>query len=275
MKIDSHQHFWTYSKEDYGWINDDMSVIKQDFYPADLAPLLKSIDFDGCIAVQARQSLEETDFLLKLSDEHNFIKAVVGWVDLKAEDCDTVLERYTQHPKFKGVRHIIHDEPDIDFMLDSKFYRGVGLLAKHQLSYDLLLYPQHLPNAIKFVSDFPEQMFILDHISKPFIAKGELSPWRDDIQRLAGFPNIYCKLSGMVTEANWQSWKAADFEPYLDTVLEAFGTRRLMLGSDWPVCKLAGEYQEVMQLTIDYIGKLSEAEQAAIFSENACKAYRI
>lgn len=275
MKIDSHQHFWTYSVEDYGWINDDMSVIKKDFYPSDLEPLLKSIGFDGCIAVQARQSLEETDFLLKLSDEYDFIKAVVGWVDLKADECDAVLARYAEHPKFKGVRHIIHDEPDVDFMMANDFLKGIGLLAKHELSYDLLLFPKHLPNAIKLISNFPEQVFILDHISKPFIVKGILSPWREDIQKLANFPNVYCKLSGMVTEANWQNWQVEDLEPYMDVVLEAFGSERLMLGSDWPVCKLAGEYQEVMQLCIDYIARLSESEQTAIFSKNACKAYKL
>ena len=275
MKIDSHQHFWTYNKENYGWINDDMQVIKRDFYPEDLEPLLKSSGFDACVAVQARQSLEENDFLLSLADEHDFIKVVVGWVDLKAENCDEVLSRYAQHSKFKGIRHIIHDEPDVDFMLNSNFYRGVGKLAKYQLSYDLLLRPEHLPNAIKFVADFPEQVFILDHISKPLIAKAELSPWREDIQKLASFPNVYCKLSGMVTEANLATWEPEDFEPYLDVVLEAFGPERLMLGSDWPVCKLAGEYQEVMQLTINYVSKLSESEQNAIFSENACRAYCI
>ena len=276
MKIDSHQHYWYFNTADYGWMGENMSVIKRDFLPADLLPELKSIDFDGSVAVQARQSLEETDWLLQLADEHPHIKGVVGWVDLQSEQAEAQIAAFAKHPKAVGVRHVIHDEKDIDFMLRPAFIRGVQLLGKYNLAYDILIFPKHLPNTIRFVKQFSEQQtFVIDHIAKPLIKDGIVSPWKEDIAALAKFPNVYCKVSGMVTEADWNKWTPENIRPYLDIVFEAFGPERILIGSDWPVCLVAGKYSEVMQVVIDYISSFPEKEQALILCGNAAKAYGI
>ncbi len=276
MKIDSHQHYWHFNTADYGWMGDNMSVIKRDFLPTDLLPELKSIGFDGSVAVQARQSLEETNWLLQLADEHPHIKGVVGWVDLQSEQAGAQIAAFTQHPKAVGVRHVIHDEEDIDFMLRPAFIRGVQLLEKYNLAYDILIFPTHLANTIEFVKQFSEQqIFVVDHIAKPLIKDGIVSPWREEIAALAQFPNVYCKVSGMVTEADWNTWKPENIRPYLDIVVEAFGSERILIGSDWPVCLVAGKYGEVMQVVTDYISTFTEKEQALILGGNAAKAYRI
>lgn len=276
MKIDSHQHYWHFNTADYGWMGENMSVIKRDFLPTDLLPELKSIDFDGSVAVQARQSLEETNWLLQLADEHPHIKGVVGWLDLQSEHAEAQIAAFAKHPKAVGVRHVIHDEEDIDFMLRPAFIRGVQLLEKYDLAYDILIFPTHLANTIQFVKQFSDkQTFVIDHIAKPLIKDGIVSPWKEDIAALAKFPNVYCKLSGMVTEADWNTWKPENIRPYLDVIMEAFGPERILIGSDWPVCLVAGKYSEVMQVVIDYISTFTEKEQALMLGENAAKAYRI
>jgi L-fuconolactonase len=276
MKIDSHQHYWHFNTADYGWMCENMSVIKRDFLPTDLLPELKSIDFDGSVAVQARQLLEETNWLLQLADEHPHIKGVVGWLDLQSEQAEEQIAAFAKHPKAVGVRHVIHDEEDLDFMLRPAFIRGVQLLEKYDLAYDILIFPTHLANTIEFVKQFSDkQTFVIDHIAKPLIKDGIVSPWKEDIVALAKFPNVYCKLSGMVTEADWNTWKPENIRPYLDVIMEAFGPERILIGSDWPVCLVAGKYSEVMQVVIDYISTFSEKEQALMLGENAAKAYRI
>jgi L-fuconolactonase len=276
MKIDSHQHYWHFNTADYGWMGENMSVIKRDFLPTDLLPELKSIDFDGSVAVQARQSLEETNWLLQLADEHPHIKGVVGWLDLQSEQAEEQIAAFAKHPKAAGVRHVIHDEEDLDFMLRPAFIRGVQLLEKYDLAYDILIFPTHLANTIEFVKQFSDkQIFVVDHIAKPLIKDGIVSPWKEDIVALAKFPNVYCKLSGMVTEADWNTWKPENIRPYLDVIMDAFGPERILIGSDWPVCLVAGKYSEVMQVVIDYISTFTEKEQALMLGENAAKAYGI
>lgn len=276
MKIDSHQHYWHYNLKDYGWMGDNMSVIKRDFLPSDLLPELESINFDGSVAVQARQNMEDTNWLLKLADEFPHIKGVVGWLDLQSETVETEIQEFAAHSKAVGVRHVIHDEEDDNFMLRPGFIRGIKLLEKNNLAYDILIFPKHLQNTIKFVREFSEnQTFIIDHIAKPFIKDGILSPWKEEMTELAKFPNVYCKLSGMVTEADWQNWQPEHLKPYLDVVIEAFGTDRVMIGSDWPVCLVAGKYEKVMGVVMDYISKFSETDKAKIFGRNAVKAYKI
>jgi len=274
-KIDTHQHFWRYNPHDYGWMLPGMEILKKDHLPVDLLPLLKEVGIDGTVAVQARQTLEETRWLLDLTDQYPFIKGVVGWVDLRSPDLYKQLERFSSHPKLCGVRHVVHDEPDDQFMLRADFVRGIGMLAEFDLTYDLLLFPRHLPVACELVGLFPEQPFALDHIAKPLIKDGILEPWATDLRRLAAFPHVYCKVSGMVTEAEWKAWKPADFRPYLDVVFEAFGTQRTMIGSDWPVCTVAGTYPEVMQIVLDYVAQLSETEQADVWGGNAVRFYGI
>lgn len=275
MKIDSHQHFWSYSSEEYGWIDDKMAVLKTEFLPVHLAPLVASIGFDGTIAVQARQSIQETEWLIRIAERDDLIKGVVGWVPLCSSSVDDHLKRFSQSNKLVGVRHVLQDEPDDRFMLKADFLNGIKCLGKYDLAYDLLIFPNQLEAAAELVSMFPNQRFILDHIAKPPIKQGVMGEWKDGLERLAQFPNVYCKLSGMVNEADWYHWKPAQLTPYLDVVFKAFGTDRLMIGSDWPVCLVAAEYQRVMSIVIEYISALSEDEQSAILGGNAVKAYKL
>jgi L-fuconolactonase len=273
VKIDAHQHFWRYTPQEYGWISSDMAVLGRDHLPVDLSPLLEEAGIAGSIAVQARQTLEETRWLLELADRHPLIKGVVGWVDLRSPALCQQLERFILHPRFRGVRHVLQDEPDDRFMLREDFMRGLDRLAEHNLTYDLLIFPRHLPLACQLVEKFPNQPFVLDHIAKPFIKDGRLSPWDADIRRLAGYPNVWCKVSGMVTEADWREWRPLDFRPYLDVVFEAFGPQRIMFGSDWPVCTLAGSYAEVAGIFSDYTQKLSTEEQSLVWGGTARNFY--
>jgi len=275
MRIDSHQHFWHYSPIEHTWMSGQMSAIRRDFLPEDLQPLLADLNFDGCIAVQARQSLEETRWLLELSDRFPFIKGVVGWVDLCSPELTSQLEQFASHPKLVGVRHVLQDEPNDEFMLRPEFRRGIAQLQHFGLTYDLLLFPRHIPIAIHLVEEFPEQPFVLDHIAKPSIAESLISPWQKDLRQLAKLPNVFCKLSGMVTEAKWQQWQPEDFRPYLDTVVEAFDSSRLMIGSDWPVCILSSDYASTMQLVIEYVQQFPEEAQAAILGSNCARFYGI
>src|SRR5271154_3068986 len=275
MRLDSHQHFWHYSPAEHTWMSDQMTALKRDFLPGDLRPLLTSIRFDGCVAVQARQSLEETRWLLELAGMHEFIRGVVGWGDLRSNDLPSQLESLADNPKLAGVRHVLHDEPDDEFMLRPEFRRGISRLREFDLTYDLLLFPKHLPVAVTLVKEFPEQPFVLDHIAQPKIAEGLLAPWRKDIRALARFPNVFCKLSGMVTEAKWKQWQPGDFRSYLDVVFEAFGPERLMIGSDWPVCTLSGDYESTMRIVMDYVEQFPAEVQAGILGENCAHFYGI
>ncbi|MBN2012228.1 amidohydrolase family protein [candidate division KSB1 bacterium] len=275
MKIDSHQHFWIYNQDEYDWISNDMEILQKNYVPDQLQAELASIGFDGSIVVQARQSLEETQWLLNLAEHNNFIKGVVGWVDLCSPGVEEQLIQFSEHPKLVGVRHVIHDEVDNDFMLRKEFLNGIGLLSKFGLTYDILVFPRHLPNTIQFVRQFPEQVFVLDHLAKPFIKDKKLPPWQEDIEKLARFKNVYCKLSGMVTEADVKNWKPTDLIPYLDIVFAAFGSNRLMIGSDWPVCRLAGTYKQIMEVVLDYITKMPDQDRKKILGINAVEAYKL
>lgn len=273
MNLDSHQHFWKYDPAQHVWMNDDMAVLRRDYLPPELKPLLAAAGFDGTIAVQARQMVEETEWLLKLAEEHDFIKGVVGWVDLRSPQLREQLEKFSKHPKLRGVRHVVHDEPDDNFMLRPEFRRGIGQLHEFGLTYDLLLFPKHLPVAVEVVREFSAQPFVLDHIAKPAIRDSQVSPWQEDLKRLAEFPNVFCKLSGLVTEAKWQQWQAQDFHRYLDIVIAAFGTERVMLGSDWPVCTLSGNYSSTMKIATDYIRKFPAEVREQILGGNCARFY--
>ena len=273
MCIDSHHHFWIYNTDDYPWMTGDRGPLQVDYMPDDMAPLLKATGIDGTVAVQARQVERETQFLLELAEKHDFIRGVVGWVDLRADDAEARLERFADHPRMVGVRHIVHDEADDRFMLGGSFLQGLAQLNRFNLTYDLLLFPRHIKVAIEVVKRFPQQPFVLDHIAKPFIKDGTLEPWAREIRQLAAHDNVFCKVSGMVTEAAWQAWTQADFDPYLDIVFECFGVERLMFGSDWPVCTLGGSYSEVVDIVRQYIAALSADEQAAIMGGNASAFY--
>jgi len=275
QKIDSHQHFWHYRPETHGWINQEMSVLKRDFLPPDLGPELANNDGIGCVAVQASQTLDETEWLLSLADQHPFILGVVGWADLKSPDLSNTLERLAQHPKLKGIRHVIQDEPDDYFMLDPDFIRGVNQLPQHHLTYDLLIFERHLPIALDFLDKLKEVAVVVDHIAKPKIAQAEYQPWRKNMQALAQQSAAYCKISGMVTEADWEDWRYDNLVPYLDTVVEAFGSDRLMIGSDWPVCLLAAGYQQVMEIIERYFEHFSADEREQIFFKNAEEFYQL
>ncbi len=271
MRVDAHQHFWKYSPTEYAWISDQMAVLKRDYLPQDLKPLLAAQDFDGSIAVQARQDVEETRWLLELAETNEIVKGVVGWVDLRSPELTAQLESFAPHPKFVGVRHILQDEADDEFMLRAEFRRGISRLQEYGLSYDLLLYPRHLPIAVKLVKEFPEQRFVLDHIAKPFIRDGVIEPWNRHIRELSKFENVWCKVSGMVTEARWGQWGIEDFRPYLDTVFEAFGSGRIMIGSDWPVCTLSAPYAETMRIVRDYVGRTQQEDD--VLGHNCLRFY--
>ena len=274
MKLDSHQHFWRYDPAQYPWIPPG-SPLRRDWLPPDLAPLLAASGLDGSIAVQARQTIEESHWLLELAEHHSVVKGVVGWVDLRSPDVERDLAALAPHPKFRGVRHVVQDEPDVNFMLGAEFQRGIGKLRGFKLTYDILIFPRQLPAAITLAHRFPEQPFVLDHIAKPPIVDGTLSPWREQIRELAKSPNVLCKVSGMVTEANLAAWKPADFTPYLDVVFECFGEDRVMYGSDWPVCLRAGSYAQIYALVSNYTRHLTPAARDKFFGENAARFYGV
>ena len=275
MRIDAHHHVWSYSAADYPWIGKGMERLAHDHLPKDLALLAAAEGIAGTVAVQARQSLEESRWLLELADANPLIRGVVGWVDLRSTHVVDQLREFAKRPKFVGVRHVVQDEPDPRFLLGESFLHGIGKLATFDLTYDLLLYPQQLPAAVELVGRFPEQPLVLDHLAKPRIKAGELDPWRQDLKALAAHGNVFCKLSGLVTEADWQGWKRADFTPYLEVALEAFGSKRLMVGSDWPVCTLAAEYADVIGIVRDFLAPLAAAEREAIEGGNAARFYAL
>jgi L-fuconolactonase len=269
MRIDAHQHFWRYNADEFGWIDDSMASLRRDFLPDDLGPQLKGAGFHGSIAVQARQSLEETRWLLELAASSPLIVGVVGWVDLRSPDVRPQLQAFAGSPKLVGVRHIVQSEPDERFLLLPEFLRGISALEEFDLTYDILIYPRHLPVAAEFVRRFPRQRFVLDHLAKPPIKSGSIQPWETGIRDLARFPNVFCKLSGMVTEADWQNWKPEHITPYLDIALDCFGPNRLMIGSDWPVCTVAASYAQTMNVVLDYLGRYPRDVQNAVLGGNA------
>ena len=271
VKIDAHHHLWKYAPETHGWIDDSMGLLKRDFLPEHLHGELQSADYSGCVAVQASQTEQETDFLIQEAEKYPFIKGVVGWLDLRDPSIDEKLEHYGKCPILKGLRHVVQDEPDENFLLNKDFLNGISLLERYNLTYDILIFPRHLKVASDFVRHFPNQKFVIDHIAKPAIKKGLISPWKEDILRLAEHENVYCKVSGMVTEADWNLWKYEDFIPYLDVVKEAFGVDRLMIGSDWPVCKLAGSYKEVMEIVENYMP--DDRSKEKVLGQNAIDFY--
>ncbi|GAB3577570.1 amidohydrolase family protein [Hymenobacter daeguensis] len=273
--IDAHQHFWQFDPVRDAWITADMAAIRRDFLPQDLAPILQRHGLAGCVAVQASQSEAETDWLLQLAAQHAFIKGVVGWVDLQAENIGERLAYYSQFEKLKGFRHVLQGEADRALMLRPEFRRGLAALYQHGFTYDLLVLPDQLGYAAELAAAFPSQPFVLDHLAKPLIKAGELEPWRRDLQALAAHENVCCKVSGMVTEADWQHWQPADFRPYLDVVFEAFGPGRVMFGSDWPVCNVAGGYGRMHALVADYVARLSPSEQALFWGDNATAFYQL
>lgn len=277
MQIDAHHHLWKYSAAEYGWITPEMRVIRRDFLPADLEPLMHHFDIDGTVAVQARQTLEETEWLLGLAAKHPIIRGVVGWVPLTdGAGVKRSLERFAGNAKLRAVRHVVQDEPDPRYILRADFNEGVKALREFGLRYDILIFERHLPAAIEFVDRHPNQTFILDHVAKPRIKDGILSPWDRNMRELAKRQNVYCKLSGMVTEADPQRWTPQILQPYIDVALSAFGPRRLMYGSDWPVMLLAGnDYARWYRTVTVAIAKLSKDEQTRIMGGTASEAYGI
>lgn len=274
MTIDSHQHFWAINDTDYVWMGQEHAPLKRDFLPADLKPLLDAGAIDGCVAVQARQMVAETRFLLDLADQHDWIRGVVGWVPLLDNAGAPWLEEFALHPKLVGVRHVVHDEPDDDFILRQDFNAGIRRLAGHGLVYDILIFAKHLPQTIEFADRHPAQSFVVDHIAKPCIRQGGFDvAWAKGIRELARRENVSCKLSGMVTEVRDPAWDAALLRPYFETVLEAFGTQRVLFGSDWPVCLLRATYPAWVSAVAELVSPLSRDEQAALWGGNAARIY--
>lgn len=274
FKIDAHHHLWKYGP-DYGWISDAMSVIKRDFLPPDLKKEIDAAGIDGVVSVQARQTLEETRWLLELASQNHFMKGVVGWVPLADPHVSDVLARFSGQPKLKGVRHVVQDEPDDKFILGADFNRGVKALERTGLVYDVLIFERHLPYAIQFVDRHPRQVFVLDHIAKPKIKERVISPWRENMKELAKRPHVYCKLSGMVTEADHAGWTETDLKPYIETALEAFGPKRLMFGSDWPVCLLASSYKRWVDVVTKATAALTQSEKDRFWGGTAAEAYKL
>lgn len=275
MVIDSHQHFWIYEAEKHAWIDDDMKVIRQNFLPEDLKIVYQENNIDGCVAVQADQTLAETDFLLDLADKNDFIKGVVGWVDLRASNINEVLKQYSKFPKLKGFRHVVQGEADHNFMLRPDFGNGIAALEKYNFTYDILIFPHQLGAALELVRRFPNQKFVIDHIAKPYLKDGFHDGWAVLMKAIGEHKNVYCKLSGMTTEADYKNWTSEQIEPYMQLVLDAFGTNRILFGSDWPVCLVAGNYTKTKELVANFIAKLSSEEQAAIMGGNAMQFYNL
>jgi len=274
-KIDAHQHFWKFNPERDKWITENMSVIRRDFLPEDLHPVLQRNGIDGCVVVQSNQSTHENYFQLKNTMNHDFIKGIVGWVDLQAADINDQLSYCKQFDKIKGFRHVLQDEKQRDLMLQPAFKRGISLLRNYDFTYDLLVLPDQLRYSCDLVACFPDQPFVLDHLAKPAIRQKEISDWKKDIVTLAKNENVYCKISGMITEAEWNTWQPSDFVPYLDVIVESFGMKRLLFGSDWPVCLLAGTYEMMLGVVENYFASFSKDEQQRFFGDNAIDFYKL
>jgi len=273
--IDAHHHLWRYNDHDYVWMSGAMAPLRSDFLIADLEAVAQECGVEGTVAVQARQTLEETEWLLGLADQNPIILGVVGWLPLCAPDFATHIERFGHSPHLKSVRHVLHDEPDDFFMLRDDFNRGISLLRDGGLVYDILIFEHHLPQTIEFVDRHPGQVFVVDHIAKPKITENAFSPWKETITELAKRDNVCCKVSGMATEADWHAWTPAQLRPYFDIVLAAFGPRRLMFGSDWPVLTLAASYRRWVDTFRSFITELSPEEQDDICRRTAQRTYRL
>ncbi|HTF17706.1 MAG TPA: amidohydrolase family protein [Chryseolinea sp.] len=274
-RIDAHQHFWKFDPVRDAWIDESMKRIQRDFYPQDLKPLLDVHGFDGCVLVQTDQSDAETEFLLSLAWQYHFIKGIVGWIDLQADDISERLAQGAHNKVLKGFRHVLQGEKQRDFMLRPDFMRGVAELQRYGYTYDILVYPDQLPFVRKLVAMFPNQLFVIDHLAKPYVKNREIDGWRADMRSIAAFPNVYCKVSGMVTEADWDMWREAELTPYIDAVVEAFGVQRLMFGSDWPVCLLASEYEQVVNIVKNHFASFTKSEQELIFGTTATRFYKL
>ena len=272
MRIDAHQHFWRYDPGEYGWIDDAMAALRRDFLPADGQREMARAGFDACVAVQVRQTLEETRWLLALADQNPWIAGVVGWIDLQAPDAECRIERLAATPRLVGVRHVVQAEP-AGFLHRPAFRRGIAAVERCDLVYDILIYARQLPEAVRFASEFTRQRFVLDHLGKPDVRGGGLQEWQRRLQELAALPHVWCKLSGLVTEADWRTWTPAQLRPYLDAALDAFGPSRLMFGSDWPVCTVAATYSQVVALVREAISEYSADEQAQMLSRTAEEVY--
>jgi L-fuconolactonase len=274
VTIDAHHHLWRYTTEDYGWIDDTMSAIRRDFIPEDISAAMVEAGIDGAVAVQARQSLEETRWLLDLAENSDEIRGVVGWAPLASEDFVAVMGEFADRKKLRGLRHILQGEAD-GYMLGHQFNAGVDCLQGLDLVYDVLVYERQLAEAIQFVDRHPQQIFVLDHIAKPRIRDGALEPWAAQMRELGRRSNVWCKVSGLVTEANWESWTSTELKPYLDVVVEAFGPARLMAGSDWPVCLLASSYSRWFAVLKEYFAAFSRDEQQSVFGATAAQVYKL
>lgn len=275
MIIDAHQHFWIYEAEKHAWIDDEMASIRRDFLPSDIKPLYEEHGITGCIAVQADQTLEENDFLLEQARKHDFIKGIIGWIDLRSNELKNDLDNYAQHPIIKGYRHVVQAETDPLFLLRNKFLRGISELQKRNLVYEILVFPHQLPSVLEFVKLFPDITFVIDHMAKPYIKEGFFESWALLMREIGHRENVNCKVSGLITEADYQTWTEQEMIPYLDIVLESFGTQRILYGSDWPVCLVAGEYKEVFALANNFADKLSVGEQQDFFYNNAQRIYNL
>ena len=272
MRIDAHHHFWRYTPQEYGWIDDPMASIRRDFLPRDLAQEIASAGIDAVVSVQARQTLDETEFLLEQAAHHSWIAGVVGWAPLVDPEITAILARLAALRRLKGIRHVLQAEPDA-YMDRPDFNAGIAQLRTLNLAYDILIYHPQLPAAIRLVDRHPNQVFVLDHIAKPAIRAGELQPWARDMAELARRPNVFCKLSGIVTEADYKTWSYEQILPYMQTALEAFTPTRLMFGSDWPVCRVATTYSGWVNTVDRFASTLSETERHALFHDTAARAY--
>ena len=275
MLTDSHQHFWQVGRFDYPWMTSELGVLYRDYLPDELAPILSRNGVSKTVLVQASNSVAESHWLLNLANENSFIAGVVGWVDLMSPIVDAQLDELSAHSKFKGVRHLVESEPDDDWLIQPSVLSGLRQLSRYRLSYDLLVHTRHLKYVLQVVESVPELAFVIDHLAKPPIAKNEMKEWSQALKPLASYPNVHCKLSGLVTEANWTSWKSDDLRPFVEYALELFGTERLMFGSDYPVCLLAASYDRVLDAFQEILEPLSDADREKIFSNNAAKFYRL
>ncbi len=274
MVIDAHHHLWNYQPEKHQWIDDTMTSIRRDFKGEELAKVLSEHDVSGTVLVQVDQSEAETFWLVEQAIKFPFILGVVGWVDLRSDQIPHRLAHFSTFSIIKGFRHIAQAEPD-DFLLGDVFQQGLDFLQGFNFTYDLLIYPTQLESAIRLVEDFPDQLFVIDHLAKPLIKEGLLEPWARNIKIISQFPNVFCKVSGMITEADHRDWTYEQLVPYLDIVFESFGVNRLMFGSDWPVCLLAGQYDQVLSVVERYISKFSQQEKDLILRENATNFYNL
>jgi L-fuconolactonase len=275
LQIDAHQHFWIYNDKEFAWLDESMAALRRNFLPEDLQPQLRRNGFEGSVVVQTCQTLEETRWLLELAERHPSILGVVGWADLSSPDLRWQLSEFTRNRKLVGLRHIVQSERDDRFLLRPEFLRGIAVLQDFDLAYDILIYTRQLPVAIEFVEKFPHQRFVLDHMAKPPIKSQQIEPWAEGIRRLSEFPNLFCKVSGLVTEADWKRWTRDDITPYLDIVFDAFGPDRLMIGSDWPVCLVAASYTQAIELVKDYVLGRAPQRAADVFGGNAQRFWRL